>query len=91
MLGGGWATRLLTIQNTLYEPNGAGVITMTLTRVRIGGNGYDMGAAGGSEGSIETMPFVVHDPINWDGIPAIFRPGATVSLPTSLPGISLSF
>ncbi len=92
VLGGGWATSYFTIVNTLYEPNGAGIVPITLTRVRIGGNGYDMGSPGGSEGSVETMPITIHDPIDWDGIPAIFRPDAGgLSLPVALPGLSLNF
>jgi hypothetical protein len=91
VLGGGWSTTFLSVVNSLFEPNGAGLITYTATRVRLGELEFKNGEAGGSGSAIETYSLTIHDPIDWDGIPGIFRGGGTILLPTALPTLSLSF
>lgn len=88
-LGGGWMTRMGTATCSLFEPNGAGLLTYTATRVRLGELEFDMGEAGGNKPGVETFALTIHDPIDWDGIPAIFRGGGLVLLPVQLPTLSL--
>ncbi len=89
-MGGGWMTTMGTAMCSLFEPNGAGLLTYTATRVRLGELEFDMGEAGGNKPGIETFALTIHDPIDWDGIPAIFRPGAGgLLIPIQLPTLSI--
>lgn len=96
VLGGGWGTAFVSVVNTLFETNGnqggAGILTYTATRVRIGKLEFKSGGVGGSDSAIETFSLTIHDPIQWDGIPSVFLPGSLGGgLPVALPSISLSF
>lgn len=89
ILGAGWYTTFLTVSCSLFEPNGAGLLTYTATRVRIGELEFDPGEPGGNAVAKETYAVTIHDPINWDGIPGIFLPGSIGFVPVQLPTLSI--
>jgi hypothetical protein len=67
---------------SLYEPNGAGLITYNLTRVYLQGGGEVTIESGGQKSVTETLSFKILDPIDWNGVQALTDTAASIiSLP----------
>lgn len=83
-----------TINISLFEPNGAGILTYKARRVYLVKIEADFGEAGGQKPSLETFSLMILDPIDWGGGVSIVTDqrasGLILSFPTSLPTLSLA-
>jgi hypothetical protein len=91
--GDQFGTRPGSIGITLFEPQGAGILTYNLTRVYIVKMEADFGEAGGQKPSLETFSIMILDPVDWNGITIVRDQrsgGIVLGFPTSLPTISFA-
>ena len=78
---------------SLFEPNGAGILTYNVSRIYLVKIEADFGEPGGQKPCVETFGLLILDPVDWNGI-SIVRDqrasGLVLAFPTSLPTLSLA-
>ena len=70
---------------SLRRPNGT-IYTVTLTSVYINNAPAEFGKAGGADPSLFTVPFVVLDPIDWNGLRMVQTPTDPIQFVVNLFG-----
>lgn len=75
-LGNAFGRVLGSIGLTMAEPDGSGIYSVQLNRVKITKVELNPGEAGGQKGATKTISFIVLDPVDWNGISIIENPNS---------------
>lgn len=91
IVGGGWSQSACVIAISLFEPNGAGLLHYGVSGAYLTELEADFGEAGGNKPGQETFGLTIIDPIDWDGLPAIYKQGSVGLLPIGIPTLQITF
>ncbi len=70
-VGDQWTQIPTTLQCTLNQQNGGGVVSVGSDLIMLNDSDWDFGKAGGSDPSLTTVTFVIIKPMDYDGIAAV--------------------
>lgn len=70
-VGDQWTQIPTTLQCTLNQQNGGGVVGVGSDMIMLNDSDWDFGKAGGSDPSLVTVSFVIVKPVDYDGLSAI--------------------
>lgn len=89
IIGGGWSQVPVFIAISLFEPLGAGLLQYNVSGAYLTELEADFGEAGGNKPGQETFALTIINPIDWDGLPAIYKPSDFGLIPVGLPTLSI--